>query len=71
MGNICLGGGSCCKGDRSNGAGSYRGCHQGKSIDNPYLDPSPGKQQNINKGECLSHNELQVFNNHKSFNPCN
>jgi len=41
MGNICLGGGSCCKGDRSNGAGSYRGCHQGKSIDNPYLDPSP------------------------------
>ena len=42
MGNVCLGSGSCCKPDRSNGAAAYRGCHQGKSIDNPYLDPSPG-----------------------------
>ena len=43
MGNICLGSGSCCKPDRNNGPGTYRGCHQGKSLDNPYLDPSPGK----------------------------
>ena len=42
MGNVCLGSGSCCKPDRNNGAASYRGCHQGKSMDNPYLDPSPG-----------------------------
>ena len=63
MGNICLGGGSCCKGDRSNGAGSYRGCHQGKSIDNPYLDPSPGKQSNIHKMSAflLLCYELHVF----------
>ena len=45
MGNVCLGSGSCCKPDRSNGAAAYRGCHQGKSIDNPYLDPSPGIRQ--------------------------
>ena len=42
MGNVCLGSGSCCKPDRNNGAASYRGCHQGKSMDNSYLDPSTG-----------------------------
>ena len=41
MGNICFGVGDCCKPGRNTAAGSYRACHQGKPVDNPYLDPSP------------------------------